>query len=110
IEPHPGYASIDEHPPAALAILVADIARRRPAAAAVQPDQLHAELVEIAVAGCIGLLDLHPEFIERHCLAHERALHLDMPPGVQVIDQPDAPLRPIVAEMHLEGACTEHMA
>src|SRR5215471_19085546 len=52
--PHPGYARLDEHLPAALAIFVADVAGRRPAAAAVEPHQLHAELVEIAVAGGVG--------------------------------------------------------
>src|SRR5262249_17331988 len=108
--PHPGYACFHKHPPAAFAILLADVPRRRPAPAAVEPDQFHTELVEITVAGRIGLLDLDPEFIEGHALAHERALHLDVPSGVQVVDQLDAPLRPIVAEMDLERACAEHVA
>src|SRR5262245_47646982 len=75
LAPHPGYARLDEHLPAALTILVADVARRRAAAAAVETHQLHAELVEIAVAGGVGLLDLDPQLVEGHGLAHERALH-----------------------------------
>src|SRR5882724_9284938 len=59
--PHPGYARLNEHLPAALAILVADVAGRRAAAAAVESHQLHAELVEVAVAGGVGLLDLDPQ-------------------------------------------------
>src|SRR5215510_16606160 len=104
---HPGYARLDEHLPAALAVLVADVARRRAAAAAVEPHQLHAELVEIAVAGGVGLLDLDPQLVEGHGLPHERALHLDMAARIEVVDQLDAPFRPVIRQMHLEGARAE---
>src|SRR5215471_11488853 len=71
---YPRHAGGDQHLPAALAVELADVARRRPAAAGVESHQLHAQLVEIAVAARVGLLDLDPQLVERHGFAHERAL------------------------------------
>src|SRR5262245_19641863 len=107
---HARHASPDHHFPAALAIFGADVARRRAATAGIQADQLHAQLVQIAIVAGVGLLDFYPEFIERHGFAREHQLDVAMSAGLQIIDQSDAPFRPVVAEMHLKCPRAQHVA
>src|SRR5262249_7730995 len=90
----PRRADLSQHGQCGLPVFLPHIASRRPAAARRQPHQLHAELIEIAVAAGVVLLDLDPELIEGHRLLDEHAGDLGIVPGARLVDQPDAPLRP----------------
>src|SRR3954452_1018449 len=105
---HARDPGLEQHAPAALPVHLADVARRRPAARAVEADQLHAQLVEVAIARGVGLLDLDPQLVERHRLADEHELDLLPAPRGDVVDQPDAPLGPVVGEVDLKGGRPQH--
>jgi hypothetical protein len=60
-----GHAILEQHQPRRRPVAPANIAGRRPVVAGVELDQLHAELVEVAVAVGVRPLDLDPELVER---------------------------------------------
>jgi hypothetical protein len=73
-------------------------------------DELHTELVEVAIAAGVGFLNLDPELLEGQRLAHQCGLDLLVATGFEVIEQTDAPFRLVIGKVHFESAGAHHMA
>src|SRR5262249_38958555 len=94
-----GRADRAQHVERSSSVELARVSGRRTAAAGRKSDQLHAELVEIAVTAGELPLDLDPELVEGHRLVDEHARDLRVVAHANFPDQLEPPLRPEVAQM-----------
>src|SRR5262245_61295808 len=83
----PRHSGLLHHRQRSSAVALADIAGGRPAAARRQPDELHAELIEIPIAARIFTLDAGPQLVERHRLLDHHPGDLGIVAALDLVDQ-----------------------